>query len=53
MVIKATPKSPGLNIYADVTHGGLGAFLEVQIVFRVASAGVSTRCTIRDKRRCS
>ena len=33
--------------------GGLGAFFEVQSVFRVAGAGISTRCKIRGRRRSS
>ena len=32
---------------------GLGMFLEVQNAFRVAGAGISTRCKIRDRRRSS
>ena len=32
---------------------GLGTFLEVQSVFRVAGAGISTRCKIRGRRRSS
>ena len=32
---------------------GLGTFFEVQSVFRVAGAGISTRCKIRGRRRSS
>ena len=32
---------------------GLGAFVEVQSAFRVAGAGISTRCKIRGRRRSS
>ena len=32
---------------------GLGAFLEVRNVFRVAGAGISTHCKIRGRRRSS
>ena len=36
-----------------VKTDGLGTFFEVQSVFRVAGAGISTRCKIRGRRRSS
>ena len=37
----------------SLKHQGLGTFFEVESVFRVAGAGISTRCKIRGRRRSS
>ena len=37
----------------SLKHQGLGTFFEVESLFRVAGAGISTRCKIRGRRRSS
>ena len=37
----------------SLKHQGLGTFLEVESVFRLAGAGIATRCKIRGRRRSS
>ena len=37
----------------SLKHQGLGTFFDVESVFRVAGAGISTRCKIRGRRRSS
>ena len=55
MSIKFAPRlrARAIRKSKPLKHQVLGTFLEVESVFRVAGAGISTRCKIRGRRRSS